>query len=165
MPVSQLKIFNDMVQHIGSSKSVVEAASRSWQQLELVLFLFQENAADLFPHSVQRGTLRSKDEIAVSLRANLPDQTKIPTAGELPNHLRQLATDLKLFVDRLNKLPEGKHHWLNSTITILASNLKYWASCLTQYTGLSVVVITPCLMSKRGFSRPIQTSGSPAVPS
>lgn len=57
------------------------------------------------------------------------------TTEELPTQLQRLAQDLNGFLDCLNGLPEGKQHWISSTITVLEMNLKYWASCLKQYTG------------------------------
>ena len=135
-----------------------------------VLYLFHENAADLFPRKVQH------QDTSVQER-NLPLRTKrnrskpppnvrtpIVTGGllpeDFPEQISQFAEDITTFLECLNEFPEFTDEAVNASILAFQGDLKvglgpltytkidlvlmpmmvqYWASCLGQYSGVSIV--------------------------
>ncbi|KAH8113819.1 WD40 repeat-like protein [Phellopilus nigrolimitatus] len=122
----------------------------------LVLFLFRENAADLFPRRVSRQSAESlveqrhrTEESSIATgnrkgprrrplphvaRPSLP-KDKVMEVDEFPDQLKQFARDIKTFLKSLNEFPEFTDEAVNNSIESFEADLKYWASCLKTYEG------------------------------
>lgn len=93
--------------------------------------LFHENASDLFPRKIQH----NKPSPPVT------DAVARPTVNEdldleyFPEQFESLAVDVKKFVQSLNEFPEFMDDAVNASVEAFEGDLKYWASCLREYTG------------------------------
>lgn len=107
------------------------------ERLAQILYLFRENAADLFPRKVQRRTRellvdpRSRQwRIRRSKRQKPPPHITNPTIAEnldpedLPYQLQEFARDVKTFLDCLNEFPEFTDEAVNTSILSLEGDLK-----------------------------------------
>lgn len=54
---------------------------------------------------------------------------------DFPDHLEALAKDVKTFLNCLNEFPEFTDEGVNQSIRSFEGDLRYWSSCLREYTG------------------------------
>lgn len=117
-----------------------------------MLFLFRENAADLFPRKIQRQSVEAfldqrnrTQETSTSKRKRWRHKTlphtvqpvilEKPDVEDFPEQLQAFARDVTTFLDRLNEFPEFADEAVNTAIIAFETDLKYWASCLKTYEG------------------------------
>lgn len=97
---------------LGSSVGILSASIRLRQRLGRVLFLFQENAADLFPDEVSRGDselrvrrkLTPKSARQEALEERVASHT--PESNDLVLDLKPLSTEFEMFASDLSTLLE-----------------------------------------------------------
>ncbi len=106
------------------------------ERLTQVLFLFRENAADLFPRTVARHPRESRvnpnqhDHWKKKKRTKVPPHVRNPTVLEglepedIPFQLQMLATNFQTFLDCLNEFPEFTDEAVNTSILSLQDDLK-----------------------------------------
>ena len=120
-----------------------------------MLFLFRENAADLFRH-VRRQTqeqlldqkIRTEDSAAPPGRRKKRPPKRLPHIArpslpkdktldveDFPEQLEEFAKDIKTFLKSLNEFPEFTDEAVNNSMNAFEADLKYWASCLKTYDG------------------------------
>ncbi|EMD35391.1 hypothetical protein CERSUDRAFT_116166 [Gelatoporia subvermispora B] len=142
----ELRNFANAARQLGSSVGILSSSFHLRERLAQILFLFRENAADLFPRKVNR---RSRESLVdpnlqhwrKSKRYKPPPHVANPTIMEsldpedLPFQLQMFAKDVTTFLDCLNEFPEFTDEAVNSSILSLEGDLKYWASCLKAYEG------------------------------
>lgn len=160
---SQLRNFANAARQLGSSVGILSSAFRLRERLGQILFLFRDNAADLFPRKVSRQqreflvnpNLMDKKRKS-QRRKNMPG--RIPAHIEdtldlesLPELFENFATALMTFLKCLNEFPEFTDEAVNTSIKSFEGDLKvgykfilamlltnsdqYWACCLQDYRG------------------------------
>ncbi|GJE97468.1 WD40 repeat domain-containing protein [Phanerochaete sordida] len=138
----ELRNFANAARQLGSSVGILSSSFHLRERLAQILFLFRENAADLFPRKVHRqpreGVMnpsvrprRKAKSVHIARPAILDDLD----AEDFPDQLQGLAEDVIIFLDCLNEFPEFTDEGVNTSITSLEGDLKYWASCLKAYEG------------------------------
>lgn len=136
----ELRNFANAARQLGSSVGILSSSFHLRERLAQILFLFRENAADLFPRKVHRqpreGVMnpnvrprRKAKSVHIANPAVLDDLD----AEDFPDQLQGLAEDVIIFLDCLNEFPEFTDEGVNTSITSLEGDLKYWASCLRAY--------------------------------
>ena len=128
-----------------------------------ILYLFHENAADLFPRKVHHQDpsthvlLRTRRHRAELLwNARTPVITEDLDAEDFPKKMSQFVEDITVFLGCLSEFPEFTDEVVNASMLAFQEDLKvglglpprpisltlmaaqYWASCLGQYTGVPV---------------------------
>ncbi|EKM59697.1 uncharacterized protein PHACADRAFT_192071 [Phanerochaete carnosa HHB-10118-sp] len=142
----ELRQLSNATRQLGSSVGILSASFRLCERLGRVLFLFRENAVELFPNRVRRQRRelqvdrywnfkrqrryrrRSRLLSLVSRLSNGQDQ---PTARDLPNELSALARDIAALLDCFSQYPEFLDEVPEQT---LEEDIKGWASYLTYFT-------------------------------
>lgn len=124
-----LKMIHNM-QDLGSSATLLLSAKDVRTQFLAAGRIFRENAAILFPLDVGSQTQRRRTHKRESKKqpANL-DHIVV----ELPNDLRKLARELIEFQHRVERVDLERA--LAPSITDFSNNLRYWASCLDDFKG------------------------------
>ncbi|EKM57477.1 uncharacterized protein PHACADRAFT_206381 [Phanerochaete carnosa HHB-10118-sp] len=138
----ELRNFANAARQLGSSVGILSSSFHLRERLAQILFLFRENAADLFPRKVQRQphenvmnpNIRPRRK-AKSVHTTSPTILDDIDAEDFPDQLQGLAEDVITFLDCLNEFPEFTDEGVNSSIISLEGDLKYWASCLRAYEG------------------------------
>lgn len=99
-----------------------------------ILYLFQENATELFPRKVQRSLDARPRRRAQSHR--IANQDILDNLGmeDFPDELCGFADDLRVFLDHMNEFPEFTDEALNAAITTFEEDLKV------------LVVLTICML-------------------
>jgi hypothetical protein len=136
----QLRNFANASRQLGSSAGILSSAFHLRERLAHILFLFRENAADLFPAKVQRQPRESslvqpnmKHFRRHSLRhkhKNPPPHILRPTVDDsldpedFPKQLEQLALDVSTFLNCLNEFPEFTDEAVNASIRAFEGDLK-----------------------------------------
>ncbi|KAI5118541.1 hypothetical protein M0805_008482 [Coniferiporia weirii] len=150
----ELRNFANASRQLGSSVGILSSAFYLRERLVQVLFLFRENAADLFPRRVQRQSAESyvdqKHRMEESSTATgkpkprhrrplphiaRPALPKEMDVEEFPTQLETFAKDVSTFLKSLNEFPEFTDEAVNNSMNSFESDLKYWASCLRTYEG------------------------------
>ncbi|KAF9233428.1 hypothetical protein BU15DRAFT_53925 [Melanogaster broomeanus] len=151
----ELRNFANAARQLGSSVGILSTAFRLRERIARVLFLFRENAADLFPRKVarqQRETLVNPNVMEKRRRKNKaareggetpgsPPASNRPNADDFldialfPEHLEAFAADVVAFLNCLNEFPEFTDEAMNTSIRAFEGDLKYWACCLDTYKG------------------------------
>ncbi|KZS96236.1 WD40 repeat-like protein [Sistotremastrum niveocremeum HHB9708] len=144
----ELRNFANAARQLGSSIGILSSAANLRKRLIHILFLFQTNAAELFPRKVkksdflERGTKGHQHHhrhlrIHSKKHPHLinPHLERELDAEEFPLEFAQFAVDLTRFLDCLNEFPEFNDDGLNVSITALDGDLKYWASTLEEFKG------------------------------
>ena len=109
----------------------------------LILHLFRENAADLFPRKVHRRSreelinthLRPRRKQKASAQVASPGLKEDVDVESFPEQLEGFAEDVITFLDCLNEFPEFTDESINASIITLEGDLRYWGSCLKDYKG------------------------------
>ena len=130
---------------------ILSSSFRLRERLVLILHLFRENAADLFPRKVARAEkqdvmnphMRPRRKQKASAQVAMPGLKEDVDAEDFPEHLAGLADDVITFLDCLNEFPEFTDESINASIIALEGDLKYWASCLKAYTGQDASLLCP----------------------
>ncbi|KAI0763501.1 WD40 repeat-like protein [Trametes elegans] len=142
----ELRNFANAARQLGSSVGILSSSYHLRGRLAQILYLFRENAADLFPRKVQRQSRESISTTNLSQfrkgkRHRAPPHVHNPIVMEkldpedFPEQLQMFAQDVTTFLDCLNEFPEFTDEAVNSAVLALEGDLKYWASCLKAYEG------------------------------
>ncbi|OJT12118.1 hypothetical protein TRAPUB_11343 [Trametes pubescens] len=142
----ELRNFANAARQLGSSVGILSSSYHLRGRLAQILYLFRENAADLFPRKVSRQSRESITSTSTShfrkgKRHRAPPHVHNPIVMEklepedFPEQLQMFAQDVTTFLDCLNEFPEFTDEAVNSAILALEGDLKYWASCLKAYEG------------------------------
>lgn len=118
----QLQNFANALRGLGSSVGILSSSFHLRERLTQVLFLFRENAADLFPRKIRRDQreLNKPEEVNKHIRQNQsrrrgqkaspnvsrPIVQENLTPESFPTELRLLARDVTTFLECLNEFPE-----------------------------------------------------------
>ncbi|EKM77352.1 hypothetical protein AGABI1DRAFT_108190 [Agaricus bisporus var. burnettii JB137-S8] len=140
----ELRDFANATRPLGSSIAILSSSFHLRVRLAHVLFLYRENAADLFPRKVTRVSRNSLND-ACQPRRIVKSLARIarPIVNEdsdidvedFPDQMERFAGDIKEFLDCLNEFPEFTDEAINVSILSFSSDLQYWASCLREYKG------------------------------
>ncbi|KAF8649190.1 hypothetical protein AX16_005988 [Volvariella volvacea WC 439] len=147
----ELRNFANAARQLGSSVAILSSAFHLRERLAQILFLYHENAADLFPRKIThlgRDTIildpKLKDRRSRSNRQpknKTPPHVARPIVTEnldpenFPEQLEALARDVTAFLNSLNEFPEFTDEAVNASILAFEGDLRYWASCLKEYQG------------------------------
>ncbi|CAL1699128.1 unnamed protein product [Somion occarium] len=142
----ELRNFANAARQLGSSVGILSSSFHLRERLTQILFLFRENAADLFPRKIVREGREqlvnpNYRHLKRNKRRRAPPHVVNPTvmdtleAEDLPQQLEFFARDVTTFLECLNEFPEFTDESLNASILSLKGDLKYWASCLKAYEG------------------------------
>ncbi|KAM5543424.1 hypothetical protein V8D89_002675, partial [Ganoderma adspersum] len=140
----ELRNFANAARQLGSSVGILSSSYHLRGRLAQLLYLFRENAADLFPRKVSR---QSRDSLTnpqlaqyrKRVRDRAPPHVHNPIVMEkldpedFPDQLQMFAQDVTTFLDCLNEFPEFTDEAVNAAVLSLEGDLKYWASSLRQY--------------------------------
>ncbi|KAF8558609.1 WD40 repeat-like protein [Imleria badia] len=140
----ELRSFTNALPQLGGSVGVLAAALKLRERLTKILFLFRENAANLYPRKIareSRGGVSNPNFMHQQRRAHshghapvvklvLEDNLEPDT---LPAQLESFAKDLVTFLDCLNEFPEFIDEAINQFIRSFEADLRYWASRLAEY--------------------------------
>ncbi|KAG2030418.1 quinon protein alcohol dehydrogenase-like superfamily [Suillus americanus] len=143
----ELRNFGNAARQLGSSVGILSSAFRLRECLAQILFLFRDNAADLFPRKISRQqreflvnpNLMDKKRKA-RRRKSMPGRVPANTEDSLdlenlPEQFENFATALMTFLKCLNEFPEFTDEAVNTSIKSFEGDLKYWACCLQDYRG------------------------------
>ncbi|KAH9478461.1 hypothetical protein JR316_0008916 [Psilocybe cubensis] len=118
-------------------------------RLAQLLFLYHENAADLFPRKIShiaRETTEDSEaatqhrKIFRRVRGKAQLHVPRPTVNEkldaesFPQQFEQFSKEVMTFLRCLNEFPEFTDEAVNTSILSFEGDLKYWASCLKEYS-------------------------------
>ncbi|OBZ67869.1 hypothetical protein A0H81_12274 [Grifola frondosa] len=142
----ELRNFANAARQLGSSVGILSSSYHLRERLAQILFLFRENAADLFPRKVLGQTQESLVNPNYHWRKGKKHRHTPPHVHntivmekldpeDFPEQLQMFARDVTTFLDCLNEFPEFTDEAVNTSILSLEGDLKYWASCLKAYEG------------------------------
>ena len=132
--VLKLRNFSNAARQLGSSVGILSSAYHLRERVAQVLYLFHENAADLFPRKVQHqdtstqsnnGPLRTRRH-----RPKPPPNVRTPVVtGDLdpeqfPEQMAHFAEDITTFLECLNEFPEFTDEAVNASILAFQGDLK-----------------------------------------
>ena len=131
----QLRNFANATRQLGSSVGILSSAFHLRERLAQILFLFRENAADLFPRKITREPREALVNPAIrKFRKRSRDgaSTQIVNTSafeeidceHFPEQLRLFGEDVITFLDCLNEFPEFTDEAVNSSILSLEGDLK-----------------------------------------
>ncbi|KIM47068.1 hypothetical protein M413DRAFT_23353 [Hebeloma cylindrosporum] len=146
----ELRSFANAARQLGSSVAILSSAYHLRERLAQLLFLYHENAADLFPRKIvhiaregisdsptsskrRRGFRRVKGK--AQLHVPRPTVSENVDPETFPEQLEFLANEVTTFVRCLNEFPEFTDEAVNASILSFEGDLKYWSSCLKVYAG------------------------------
>ena len=131
MSFSQLRNFANAARQLGSSVGILSSSFHLRERLAQILYLFRENAADLFPRKVQRreretvmNTVRPRRKAKAPPHATTPALTEDIDAEDFPDQLYKFAHDVVAFLDCLNEFPEFTDEAVNAAILSLEGDLR-----------------------------------------
>ncbi|KAF7344472.1 Catabolite degradation [Mycena sanguinolenta] len=145
----QLRNFANATRQLGSSVAIQSSAFHLRDRIAQMLFLYHENAADLFPrkitHSIRENVVDPKIKGRRKTKGpktyHAPPHVVRPKIDEnldlekLPEQFEALANNIVTFGRCLNEFPEFTDDAINASITSFEGDLRYWASCLRVYHG------------------------------
>ncbi|KAJ8693750.1 hypothetical protein PTI98_008717 [Pleurotus ostreatus] len=146
----ELRNFANAARQLGSSVAILSSAFHLRVRIAQILFLFRENAADLFPRKIarkERETPINPNHKLLQRGRRLTKRYKPPPnvarpiikedldVEDFPHQLESLGVDVTTFLDCLNEFPEFTDEAVNASILSFEADLKYWASCLREYQG------------------------------
>ncbi|KAL0959814.1 hypothetical protein HGRIS_011496 [Hohenbuehelia grisea] len=146
----ELRNFANAARQLGSSVAILSSAFHLRERLAQILFLFRENAADLFPRKVSRRHREAPINpraVTKTRRRHTTKRYKPPPnvaqpiirddldVEAFPEQFQSLAQEVTTFLDCLNEFPEFTDEAVNASILSFEGDLKYWASCLKAYQG------------------------------
>lgn len=130
-----MRNFANAARQLGSSVGILSSSYHLRGRLAQILYLFRENAADLFPRKVSRQSRESITSTSTShfrkgKRHRAPPHVHNPIVMEklepedFPEQLQMFAQDVTTFLDCLNEFPEFTDEAVNSAILALEGDLK-----------------------------------------
>lgn len=132
----QLRNFANASRQLGSSVGILSSAFHLRERLAQVLYLFRENAADLFPRKVSRQKIEQPPSSIDGARRKRKRSAKHGAphvarpiileehdAEEFPNQLEMLAKDVQTFLKSLNEFPEFTDEVVNNSINSFEADL------------------------------------------
>ncbi|KAF5386305.1 hypothetical protein D9757_008585 [Collybiopsis confluens] len=135
----------DDPRRMGGSAAIIYFAPRLQTRLANLLYLYQCNAAHLYPHNIQHPSQRGDET------SNHPPIRRTPrsyskhgvlftldpntTLDEFPTQFRDLGVEVAAFLNCLNDIPDFVDGALTVSISSFESDLRYWADCLQEYRG------------------------------
>ncbi|KAI3605223.1 catabolite degradation [Moniliophthora roreri] len=148
----ELRNFSNAARQLGSSAAILSSAFQLRRRLAYILFLYRENAADLFPRKIshpsptqpsqaESARKRRLRKAALSGRYKALPHAARPTVTEpldledFPKQFELLAEDVMTLLRCLNEFPEFTDEAVNASIMSFNGDLKYWSSCLQVYQG------------------------------
>ncbi|KAJ6495374.1 WD40 repeat-like protein [Mycena sanguinolenta] len=145
----QLRNFANAIRQIGSSVAIQSSAFHLRGRIAQMLFLYQENAADLFPRTIAHASRENFVDPKIKGRRKMkgpktyraPPHVSRPKIDEnldlekFPEQFEALANNIVTFSRHLNEFPEFTDEAINASITSFEGDLRYWASCLRVYQG------------------------------
>lgn len=131
----QLRNFAQAARQLGSSVGILSSSFHLRERLAQILWLFRENAADLFPRKVVRQPREMLVDTSVrhwkkSKRHKALPHVTNPTVGDdldaedFPRQLQLFAHDVTTFLDCLNEFPEFTDEAVNASILSLEGDLR-----------------------------------------
>ena len=135
MRAPQLRNFANAARQLGSSVGILSSSYRLRGRLAQILYLFRENAADLFPRKISHQTRESLTnpqlaQYRKSRRHRAPPHVHNPIVMEkldpedFPEQLQMFAQDVTTFLDCLNEFPEFTDEAVNAAVLSLEGDLK-----------------------------------------
>lgn len=135
---SQLRNFANAARQLGSSVAILSSAFHLRERLAQLLFLYQENAADLFPRKVLHIVREPAADDPIGRRRRHFRRVKgkaqlhvpRPTVAEnvdpesFPDQLEFLAKEVTTFLRCLNEFPEFTDEAVNASILSFEGDLK-----------------------------------------
>ncbi|KAF9220016.1 WD40 repeat-like protein [Gyrodon lividus] len=142
----ELRSFANAARQLGSSVGILSSAFKLRERLTKILFLFRENAANLYPRKIVRQAregLLNPNIMDRRRRTNWRSHHPPPVAklilednlepDTLPAQFESFAKDVVTFLNCLNEFPEFTDEAVNQSMRGFEGDLKYWASCLAEY--------------------------------
>jgi len=136
----ELRNFSNASRQLGSSVDIIASSFQLRKHLARILYVFRENAADLFPRTV----IRQDFETLVNLRKRR-SKRQVQRSGSshrpgapIADQLRMFSGDVATFMKDLSEFPEFTDEAVNqsaASVACLEHDLRYWASCLKAYQG------------------------------
>lgn len=136
----ELRNFSNASRQLGSSVDIIASSFQLRKHLAQILYVFRENAADLFPRTV----IRQDFETLVNLRKRR-SKRQVQRSGSsyrpgapIADQLRMFSGDVATFMKDLSEFPEFTDEAVNqsaASVACLEHDLRYWASCLKAYQG------------------------------
>ncbi|KAK7044558.1 catabolite degradation [Favolaschia claudopus] len=146
----QLRNFANATRQLGSSVAILSSAFHLRERIAQLLFLYRENAADLFPRKVAHASREPITERQMKVKGrrrkakqgySAPPHLSRPAVDEdldletFPEQFEALANNIVTFGRCLNEFPEFTDEAINASIVSFEGDLRYWASCLKVYSG------------------------------
>ncbi|KAF8146964.1 hypothetical protein K438DRAFT_1944325 [Mycena galopus ATCC 62051] len=142
----QLRNFANATRQLGSSVAILSSAFHLRERIGQILFLYRENAADLFPRKITHAPQTVADPKIKRRKTktrgySAPPHVARPAIDEhldlekFPEQFEALANSIVTFGRCLNEFPEFTDESINASITSFEGDLRYWASCLQVYHG------------------------------
>ena len=133
---SQLRGFANAARQLGSSVGILSSAFKLRERLTKILFLFRENAANLYPRKIQR-----QPREAVPNPNFMHRQRRAPWRGHhapvvklilednldpdtLPSQFESFSKDVVTFLNCLNEFPEFTDEAVNQSMRGFEADLK-----------------------------------------
>lgn len=153
----KLRNFANAARQLGSSVAILASTYHLRERLAQLLFLYQENAARLFPRKVNHAAKDSVGDSPTSRRRRGLRQVKgkaqlhvpRPTVSEnlnlenFPEQLDYLAEEVTNFLRCLNEFPEFTDEVVNASIMNFEGDLRVSVICLPSWlimmTGMTVL--------------------------
>ncbi|KAF9530279.1 hypothetical protein CPB83DRAFT_851296 [Crepidotus variabilis] len=146
----ELRNSANAARQLGSSVAILSSAFYLRERLAQLMFLYHENAANLFPRKVSHIARETPGESPTSSRRKWGIRRPTgkarlhiprPTVSEnldpecFPEQLEGFAKEVTNFLRCLNEFPEFTDEAVNASILGFEGDLQYWASCLREYEG------------------------------
>ncbi|KAJ7691790.1 hypothetical protein B0H17DRAFT_1062666 [Mycena rosella] len=148
----QLRNFANATRQLGSSVAILSSAFHLRERIAQILFLYHENAADLFPRKITHTTRETIVDAKIKGRRRAKPMKKVagysapphvarPAIDEnldlekFPEQFEALANSIVTFGRCLNEFPEFTDEAINASISSFEGDLRYWSSCLHVYHG------------------------------
>jgi WD repeat-containing protein 26 len=140
---------------------ILSSAFHLRERLAQILFLFRENAADIFPRKVNRQP-RESSLVNPNVRKQHRRKQKSakthylkPTVDDsldpenFPEQIEQLAIDVTTFLNCLNEFPEFTDEAVNASILSFEGDLKVRERMGVYYVQLHILRIFRCSIGPR----------------
>jgi hypothetical protein len=140
-----LRDFANATRPLGSSIAILSSAFHLRVRLAHVLFLYRENAADLFPRKIARASKKSLNDACQPRRRikslariarPIVDENSDTDVEDFPDQMEKFAVNIKDFIDCLNEFPEFTDEAINVSALSFSSDLQVKPAQLT-FTDLA----------------------------
>lgn len=135
----QLRNFANAARQLGSSVAILSSAYHLRDRLAQLLFLYHENAADLFPRKISHTARENTDDSEAAtqhrkifrrVRGKAQLHVPRPTVNEkldaesFPHQFEQFSKEVTTFLRCLNEFPEFTDEAVNTSILSFEGDLK-----------------------------------------